>query len=104
MSPQNVFTSVKVRRVCYFMHRPLQQQGFIRDFLFGGGGLFWNSKIDIKYTFLGGLGGSRSRNLLTNHCPEIESGGFWQLADYSKVPSFVCKTTAIFSSLKAIMS
>ena len=57
--------------------------------------LFWNSKIDIKYTFLGGY---HPRNLLTNHCPEIESGGVWQLADYSKVPSFVCKTTAFLSS------
>ena len=40
---------------------------------------FRNNEIYIKHTFLGGSG-------LTNHCPEIESGGFWQLADCSQVP------------------
>ena len=48
----------------------------------GGGGLFRNSEIDIKHTctFLEGMGAC-PRKFLTNHCPEIKSGGFWQLAD-----------------------
>ena len=64
-------------------------QGFIQDF-FVGGGTFWNSKIDIKHTFLGGSGGMPPhppRKCLTYHCPEIESGSFWQLADCSQVQS-----------------
>ena len=41
------------------------QQGFIQDSLLGGGGggLFWNSKIDIKHTFLGGSGGCLPENV-----------------------------------------
>ena len=30
---------------------------FHTGFLVGGGELFWNSKIDIKHTFLGGVWG-----------------------------------------------
>ena len=26
-----------------------------------------------------------SQKFLTNHCPEIESGSFWQLTDCSKI-------------------
>ena len=60
-----------------------------RIFCWGGGGLFQNSEIDIKHTFLGGSRACPPRKCLTNHCPEIESGGFWQLADCSQVP-IVC--------------
>ena len=52
----------------------------------GGGGTFPNSEIDIKHTFLGGCGGMPPRKVLTNHFPEIECGGFWQLADCYQVP------------------
>ena len=52
----------------------------MQGILLGGGRTFWNSEIDIKHPFLGG------QKILTNHCPEIESGGFWQLADCSQVP------------------
>ena len=59
-------------------------QGFIQDFLWGE--CFWNSEIDIKHTLLGGSGDMPPRKCLTNHRPEIESGGFWQQADCSQVP------------------
>ena len=48
-------------------------------FLLGGGNVFWNREIDIKQTLLGRTGGCTPRKVLTNHRPEIESGGFWQL-------------------------
>ena len=57
----------------------VNNQGFIQDFFVGGGGLFRNSEIYIKHTFLGGSGGMPPRKFWTNHCPEIESGSFWQL-------------------------
>ena len=59
-------------------------QGFIEDFLLGGGELFRNSEIDIKHTFLGGSGGMPPQKCF--ECLEIESGSFWQLADCSQVP------------------
>ena len=37
----------------------------------GGGGIFWNSKIDIKHTFLGESRGMPPRKCFTNHRPEI---------------------------------
>ena len=36
------------------------------------------------------------RNVLKNSCLEIESGGFWQLADY---PTLVSKTTCMFNEI-----
>ena len=59
-------------------------QGFIRIFV-GRRKRFQNSEIDIKHTFLGRSGGMLPQIFLTNHCPEIESGTFWQLADCSQV-------------------
>ena len=37
----------------------------------------------------GGGGGRLGAHIrsLTNNCPEIESGGFWQLADCSQLPN-----------------
>ena len=64
--------------------------------------MLWNSKIDIRHTFLGESGGMPPRKVWTNHCPEIESDGFWQLADCFQVPITCVKNTAIFSSFKAI--
>ena len=68
-------------RVVYYI-----RTGFhIGFFVGGGGGIFWNSEIYIKHTLLGGFGpgGMPPQKVLTNHCPEIESGGVWQLADCS---------------------
>ena len=41
--------------------------------------------------FYGGLGHASPEKFRKNSCPEIESGGFWQLADY---PTLVFKITA----------
>ena len=86
-----------MKNLCKYMSE------FHMGFLLGGGNLFWNREIDIKQTLLGRTGGCTPRKVLTNHRPEIESGGFWQLADCSKCLLLVCKTTAILSFINYVI-
>ena len=67
--------------------------GFHTGFLVGGELFFGTAKLILSEGVWG-------------HCPEIESGGFWQLADCSQVPiTYVMyNIIAIFSSSKAIKS
>ena len=49
---------------------------------------------------IGGLGACPKKSL-ENTCPEIDSGGFWHLADY---PTLVSKTTCMLDVLQLVYS
>ena len=48
-----------------------------RIVLLGGGECFWNNKIDLKHTVLGGSGHMHPTTFLINHHPVIECGVFF---------------------------
>ena len=70
--------------VYIFIPQCVYLAGFHTAFFVGGGENFLlEQDIDIKNSFLGGVG---CPSELIASCPEIKSGGFWQLADCSQIP------------------
>ena len=76
--------TVKVCFICVqFSHNGCCRLSPYRIFC-RGGEVFLSRKIDIGRL---GVWGLPPRNILTNHCPEIESGGLQEaIADYFQVP------------------
>ena len=82
------------------VHVQVGIQGVIQDFMLGGEHFLGienvcETDVGANHTLQGGLGACPPSPPESfeekNSCPEIESGGFWQLADY---PILVFKITA----------